>query len=333
MKAPATRPFSERANEPHLLTFKSRHLPDSRPEWEERKRRVEEEVNGVRRDRPRPINLLLGAGRNAEGRAARRAASVRASRMAALRAGGVALVLVYLTYRAISVVSMTTADSFTSAQSTDEPNNPRSSRPRCQPNCRRRGHSAPCIGGQGAGRERCGRRRNVSGSGTPAERPSKRGQRRGNERGGRLRVRMRHATSKLNRGRPVCAGPRLLRGRPLLRSRPLPMWTSRPGCCATWHLGLDAMGRRSWERNPRPVPWGRPPREESSTTFRAATQLSKLDMVEMRHVVDEFQRGAIIRIAVTLNCSGGANFFQRLDDASADCGHFGSQARRTPRAQ
>ena len=40
-------------------------------------------------------------GNSSEGRAARRAASVRASRMAALRAAGVALVLVYLTYRAI----------------------------------------------------------------------------------------------------------------------------------------------------------------------------------------------------------------------------------------
>ena len=60
---------------------------------------VEEEVEGAS-DAPRPIKFRQG-GRSAEGRAARRAASIRASRMAALRAGGVALVLIYLTYRAI----------------------------------------------------------------------------------------------------------------------------------------------------------------------------------------------------------------------------------------
>ena len=85
--------------EPRNFTLKSRHLSASRPEWEERKRRVEEEVNGAT-DAPRPIKFRQG-GRSAEGRAARRSASIRASSMAALRAGGVALVLVYLTYRAI----------------------------------------------------------------------------------------------------------------------------------------------------------------------------------------------------------------------------------------
>ena len=100
MKAPKLRgPFRNVRTEPRTFTFKSRHLPDSRPEWEERKRRGEEEVEGAS-DAPRPIKFRQG-GRSAEGRAARRAASIRASRMAALRAGGVALVLVYLTYRAI----------------------------------------------------------------------------------------------------------------------------------------------------------------------------------------------------------------------------------------
>ena len=100
MNAPNRRgPLRNVRTEPRTFTFKSRHLPDSRPEWEERKRRVEEEVEGAS-DAPRPIKFRQG-GRSAEGRAARRAASIRASRMAALRAGGVALVLVYLTYRAI----------------------------------------------------------------------------------------------------------------------------------------------------------------------------------------------------------------------------------------
>ena len=87
MKAPKLRgPFRNVRTEPRTFTFKSRHLPDSRPEWEERKRRVEEEVEGGS-DAPRPIKFRQG-GRSAEGRAARRAASIRASRMAALRAGG-----------------------------------------------------------------------------------------------------------------------------------------------------------------------------------------------------------------------------------------------------
>lgn len=100
MKAPKLRgPFRNVRTEPRTFDFKSRHLPDSRPEWEARKRRVEEEVHGAS-EAPRPIKFRQG-GRNAEGRAARRAASIRASRMAALRAAGVAVILVYLTYRAI----------------------------------------------------------------------------------------------------------------------------------------------------------------------------------------------------------------------------------------
>ena len=100
MKAPKLRgPFRNVRTEPRTFDFKSRHLPDSRPEWEARKRRVEEEVHGAS-EAPRPIKFRQG-GRNAEGRAARRAASILASRMAALRAAGVAVVLVYLTYRAI----------------------------------------------------------------------------------------------------------------------------------------------------------------------------------------------------------------------------------------
>jgi hypothetical protein len=100
MKAPKLRgPFRNVRTEPRSFVFKSRHLSDSRPEWEERKRRVEEEVHGAS-DAPRPIKFRQGA-RDSEGRAARRAASIKASRMAALRAAGVAVVLVYLTYRAI----------------------------------------------------------------------------------------------------------------------------------------------------------------------------------------------------------------------------------------
>ena len=100
MKAPKLRgPFRNVRTEPRTFAFKSRHLPETRPEWEERKRRVEEEVNGTS-DGPRAIKFKQG-GKRAEGRLARRADAVREGRMAALRAAGVALVLVYLTYRAI----------------------------------------------------------------------------------------------------------------------------------------------------------------------------------------------------------------------------------------
>ena len=101
MKAPKLRgPFRNVRTEPRTFKFKSRHLPDERPEWEERKRRVEEDLFGASEDVPRPIRFHQG-GKSSEGRAARRAESVQASRMAALRAAGIALVLVYLTYRAI----------------------------------------------------------------------------------------------------------------------------------------------------------------------------------------------------------------------------------------
>lgn len=101
MKAPKLRgPFRNVRTEPRSFKFKSRHLPDERPDWEERKRRVQEDVFGASQGTPRPIRFRQG-GKSSEGRVARRAASVRASRMAALRAAGVALLLVYLTYRAI----------------------------------------------------------------------------------------------------------------------------------------------------------------------------------------------------------------------------------------
>ena len=99
MKAPKLRgPFRNVRTAPRTFSFKSRHLPDVRPEWEQRKRRVEAEVLGS--DAPRTIQFRQG-GKDAAGRAARREASIRARRMAALRAAGIAAALVYLTYRAV----------------------------------------------------------------------------------------------------------------------------------------------------------------------------------------------------------------------------------------
>ncbi len=103
MKAPKLRgPFRNVRMQPRTFAFRSRHLPDIKPEWEERKRRVEAEVWGEREGR-RTIQFSQG-GKGHEGRSARRAASIRAIRTAALRAGAIAVVLIYLTYRAIAWV-------------------------------------------------------------------------------------------------------------------------------------------------------------------------------------------------------------------------------------
>ena len=69
------------------------------PEWEERKRRVEAEVLG-QSEGPRKIQFRQG-GRSVEGRAARRQASIRASRRSTLRAALIVVVLLYMTYQAI----------------------------------------------------------------------------------------------------------------------------------------------------------------------------------------------------------------------------------------
>ena len=138
MKAPKLRgPFRNVRTEPRTFAFKSRHLPETRPEWEERKRRVEEEVNGTS-DGPRAIKFKQG-GKRAEGRLARRAEAVRAGRMAALACRGCgSLVLVYLTYRAILWVEAQDYDHFSEfhafqrmTQTIHVP-----SRPRRQPNRR-----------------------------------------------------------------------------------------------------------------------------------------------------------------------------------------------------
>jgi hypothetical protein len=100
MKAPKLRgPFRNVRTEPRTFVFRSRHLPELRPEWEARKKRVEAEVLGDV-DGPRPIRFRQG-GKDVGTRAARRATAIRASRVAAFRAAAIAAVLVYLTYRAL----------------------------------------------------------------------------------------------------------------------------------------------------------------------------------------------------------------------------------------
>ena len=100
MKAPKLRgPFRNVRTEPRTFVFRSRHLPELRPEWEARKKRVEAEVLGDAAG-PRTIRFRQG-GKDVGTRAARRAAAIRASRVAALRAAAIAAVLIYLTYRAL----------------------------------------------------------------------------------------------------------------------------------------------------------------------------------------------------------------------------------------
>ena len=84
--------------EPRSFKFKSRHLPEARPEWEERKRRVEEDVFGASQT-PR---VRFGLARRQVVEAARPGGPLRFGQPHGCpAAAGVALVLVYLTYRAI----------------------------------------------------------------------------------------------------------------------------------------------------------------------------------------------------------------------------------------
>ena len=88
MKAPKLRgPFRNVRTEPRTFAFKSAICLDS-PGMGGAEASREEEVNGTS-DGPRAIKFKQG-GKRAEGRLARRAEAVRAGRMAALRAVGVA---------------------------------------------------------------------------------------------------------------------------------------------------------------------------------------------------------------------------------------------------
>ncbi len=104
MEAPKLRSMFRNVRiEPRRFAFRSRHLPDVREEWIERKRRVEAEVLGQPVDgEGRSISFRRGNGEEVLGeRAARRRAAIRGSRRAAVRAAIIGVFLCWLAYQGI----------------------------------------------------------------------------------------------------------------------------------------------------------------------------------------------------------------------------------------
>lgn len=102
MEAPKLRSmFRNVRTEPRRFAFRSRHLPQLKEEWVERKRRVESEVLGETMDgNPRGISFRSGHPRGVlSDRDERRKASIQGARRAALRAALIGVFLCWLAYR------------------------------------------------------------------------------------------------------------------------------------------------------------------------------------------------------------------------------------------
>lgn len=96
--------FRNVRTEPRRFEFKSRHLPDVKDEWIERKRRVEKEVLGVS-DAEGPVQIKFRKGSSpVDSRRERRQASIRDARRAMIRAFLIAGVLFYVAYRGLQWV-------------------------------------------------------------------------------------------------------------------------------------------------------------------------------------------------------------------------------------
>lgn len=96
--------FRNVRTEPRRFEFKSRHLPDVKEEWLERKRRVEQEVLGASNAQsPAQIRFRKGSS-PVDSRRERRQASIRDSRRAMIRAVLIAGVLFYVAYRGLQWV-------------------------------------------------------------------------------------------------------------------------------------------------------------------------------------------------------------------------------------
>jgi hypothetical protein len=99
MEAPKLRGmFRNVRTKPRSFVFKSRHLPDGRPEWDERKRRIEAEIakdkgEGIPdSERSSDINFRRKSGSSSD--------SVRKdARKANIRVVLIGVVLVYVAYR------------------------------------------------------------------------------------------------------------------------------------------------------------------------------------------------------------------------------------------
>lgn len=109
MEAPRLRSmFRNVRTEPKKFVFKSRHLPDTRQEWAERKKRVEQEVWGADADSgPAPIRFRRGGNpleTAAEARRMRRESSIRDARKAMIRALIIAMLLVWVAWEGLKWV-------------------------------------------------------------------------------------------------------------------------------------------------------------------------------------------------------------------------------------
>ena len=99
MEAPKLRGmFRNVRTKPRTFVFKSRHLPDGRPEWDERKRRIDAEVakekgeNIPESNRVSDISFLRRSRANKD-------AVRKNARRANIRVVLIAVVLVYVAYR------------------------------------------------------------------------------------------------------------------------------------------------------------------------------------------------------------------------------------------
>lgn len=109
MEAPRLRSmFRNVRTEPRRFEFKSRHLPDGKAEWQERKQRIEQEVLGVDPETgPARIRFRKASAPNASAadeRRTRRRAAIRDARRAMIRAVLIAVALVYAAWEGLKWV-------------------------------------------------------------------------------------------------------------------------------------------------------------------------------------------------------------------------------------
>lgn len=109
MEAPRLRSmFRNVRTEPRRFAFKSRHLPDGKAEWQERKQRIEQEVLGVNPENgPARIRFRKASAPSdsaADERRTRRRAAIRDARRAMIRAVLIAVALVYAAWEGLKWV-------------------------------------------------------------------------------------------------------------------------------------------------------------------------------------------------------------------------------------
>lgn len=109
MEAPRLRSmFRNVRTDPKRFEFKSRHLPDVKVEWQERKQRIEQEVLGVEPEQgPAQIRFRKSRASTSsatEDRRARRLASIRDARRSMFRAVVIAAVLVFAAWEGLKWV-------------------------------------------------------------------------------------------------------------------------------------------------------------------------------------------------------------------------------------